>query len=139
MQPPGPEPARAPKDSASRDPARRQALGRLGEDAAARYLEGLGLSVLSRNFRVRRGEIDLIARDGPALVFVEVKTRRGTGYGTPAASVTPVKVRRLRRAALEYLDQHTGPASGELRFDLIAVEVDGRGAIERIEHLRGIE
>ena len=66
----------------------RAGLGALGEQIAVRYLTDAGLAVLDRNWRSRRGELDVVARDGDALVFCEVKARRGTGYGVPAAAVT---------------------------------------------------
>ena len=78
-------------------------LGRSGEEAAVRYLEKRRYTIVERGFRMLRGEIDIIARDGPTIVFVEVKTRRGLGFGPPAASVTPAKQRQIRRIAQAYL------------------------------------
>ncbi|MGZ6792765.1 MAG: YraN family protein, partial [Mycobacteriales bacterium] len=66
----------------------RQALGRWGEEHAVRHLEAAGYEVLSRNWRCREGELDIVARSGGALVFVEVKARTGTAYGEPAEAVT---------------------------------------------------
>ena len=77
----------------------RVAQGTAAEDLALRYLEARGLSLVTRNFRCRTGELDLIMRDGEHLVFVEVRSRRSTRYGTPAESVTRTKQQRLLRAA----------------------------------------
>lgn len=116
-----------------RPPDRRQALAREGERAAELALRRAGLTVLERRFRVRLGEIDLIARKGELLVFVEVKTRRGTGYGPPAHAVTAVKRRRMARVAEVYL-QRTGCATRPCRFDVVEVFAGPRG-IERVEHI----
>jgi putative endonuclease len=81
----------------------RHQLGRLGEALAAGLLEDTGLRVVARNWRCREGEIDLVAAGPGMLVFCEVKTRRGDGYGSPAAAVVPLKQARLRRLAAAYL------------------------------------
>jgi putative endonuclease len=81
----------------------RREFGRLGEALAATLLEAAGLRVVARNWRCREGEIDLIAAGPGLLVFCEVKTRRGHGYGSPAAALTPTKQARLRRLAAAYL------------------------------------
>ena len=104
----------------SRDP--RQALGRLGEASAEALLERAGLKVVARRFRRRSGEIDLVAERGDLIVFVEVKTRRGTGFGTPAEAVTRVKQERMARVALAYL-QRTGGLERRTRFDVVEVHV----------------
>ncbi|KIX66225.1 hypothetical protein SF23_20485, partial [Streptomyces sp. MBRL 10] len=74
----------------------RQALGRYGEDLAARRLTEAGMSVIARNWRCRGGEIDIVARDGDALVVCEVKTRRAGDFEHPMAAVRPAKTERLR-------------------------------------------
>lgn len=112
-----------------------EALGRYGEELAVRTLRAQGMTVIDRNWRCREGEIDVVARDGSALVFCEVKTRRGSDYGTPAAAVDVHKLARLRRLAGAWLAAHTEHAL-ELRIDVVAITVD-RGA-PRIEHLRGV-
>ena len=81
-------------------PDPRRALGTSGEDAVARWYEREGYEILDRNWRVREGEIDLVVRRGTTVVFCEVKTRRGTGFGFPAEAVTVAKQRRLRGLAL---------------------------------------
>ena len=77
--------------------------GRLGEDLAADFLRQKGLRVLEKNVRTHFGEIDMICRDGRIIVFVEVKTRTSTVYGSPLEAVTRQKIKRLSRAALSYL------------------------------------
>jgi putative endonuclease len=125
---------------------RRRALGRRGEDLAAAHLRALGFATIARNVRTRRGEIDLIAFDGRALVFAEVKTRcvsasrrairedhvplRGLGAGQRA---------RLRHLASAWLrdERGTRPSADTIRFDAIGVVLDTGGAQRRIEHVEG--
>lgn len=111
-------------------------LGRHGEQLAARHLQADGWTVLDRNWRCRDGELDIVAEDGATLVFCEVKTRRGEGFGSPFDAVTAVKARRLRTLALRWLADHR-PGAVEVRFDVIGVVVP-RDAPARIEHLRGV-
>ena len=99
-------------------------LGSLGENIAVTYLTDAGLRVLDRNWRCREGEIDLVARDGDALVFCEVKTRRGTGYGHPLEAVTRAKQIRLRTLAQRWLAAHAEHAP-DLRFDVVGVLLRG--------------
>ena len=81
----------------------RSVLGEEGERAAARFLEARGYRILERNYRTRRGEIDLIAEDGRILVFVEVKVRLDDRFGGPAAAITRAKQARIARLAQQYL------------------------------------
>ena len=115
----------------------RGALGKYGESLAARRLARAGMTVLERNWRCgRTGEIDIVARDGDALVVVEVKTRSGDGYGHPAEAVTHAKLARLRRLAAEWLAGHDlHPRS--VRVDVIAVRTARRGPAT-VEHLTGV-
>ncbi len=115
---------------------RRQEIGRYGEDVAARYLTDHGAVVLARNWRCRWGELDIVARDGDAVVICEVKTRSGTGYGSPLEAVTPVKLARLHRLAAAYLTE-TGTRAPRVRIDAIAVLRPARGPAT-VEHRRGI-
>ena len=109
-------------------------LGAHGERIAAAYLTDSGLRVLDRNWRCRDGELDIVAREGDALVFCEVKTRRGVGYGHPVEAVTPVKQRRLRVLAQRWLAAHDENAP-DLRFDVVGVLVrPARPAL--VTHLR---
>lgn len=103
---------------------RRQQLGRTGEEAALQYLEQQGYRILERNFRCRLGEIDLIARDGQTLVFIEVKTRRSQMFGAPALAVTKEKQRRLIKTSQFYLSQK-GAAQPVCRFDVVTVQIEG--------------
>ena len=96
--------------------------GRAGEDEAARFLEARGLSVLARNVRAGGGEIDLVAGDGRAVVFVEVKWRRDASRGTPAEAVTPGKRRKLLSAARAWLAENPAAGSRDVRFDVVAIE-----------------
>ena len=101
----------------------RQALGIDGEDTACRVLERRGYRILARRYRTRFGEIDLVARHGDYIVFVEVKTRRGGRFGEPAAAVTAEKQRRLTVMASDYLARHRlerAPA----RFDVVGITAE---------------
>lgn len=109
-------------------------LGRRGEQIAAAYLTRAGLRVLDRNWRCREGELDIVARDVGALVFCEVKTRRGTGYGLPVDAVTARKQSRLRLLAQRWLAAHDEHAP-EVRFDVVGVLVSRSGPAV-VTHLR---
>ncbi|RPK82183.1 hypothetical protein EES45_09845 [Streptomyces sp. ADI97-07] len=115
----------------------RGALGRYGEDVAARLLADAGMSVVQRNWRCRMGEIDIVARDGDAVVVCEVKTRRAGSFEHPMEAVTPAKADRLRRLAEIWLDRHGGPPPGGVRIDLVGVILPRRGA-PVAEHVRGV-
>jgi putative endonuclease len=110
----------------------RRALGRWGEDLAARHLASKGYEIMNRNWRCEYGEIDLVARDAGCLAFVEVRTRRGRTLGTPEESITPAKQARLIELAEAYLQAHDWP--GHWRIDVVAVEVDRRGRLQRVDH-----
>ena len=111
-----------------------QTPGRLGEEAAARFLEQRGWRILTRNFRTRFGEIDIVARDGATLVFVEVKTRSSARFGAPAEAVDTTKRRRLSKTALHYMmREHL--IGVPARFDVASVFLDGQGQVARIEIL----
>jgi putative endonuclease len=109
-------------------------LGAHGERIAAAYLTDSGLRVLDRNWRCRDGELDIVARDGDALVFCEVKTRRAVGFGHPVEAVGPGKQRRLRTLAQRWLAAHDEHAP-VLRFDVVGVLVRGT-APAVVTHLR---
>ena len=126
----------APEQDGGRAPDPRRELGRRGEDLAARVLTDAGLVVLDRNWRCRSGELDIVATDGATLVVVEVKTRTGTGYGSPAESVTPRKLTRMRRLAQLWLAEHrVGWVA--VRFDVVAV-LARPGCAPEVEHLVGV-
>ncbi|MFV2120958.1 YraN family protein [Streptomyces sp. Act-28] len=114
------------------------ALGRYGERLAARRLGEAGMAVLARNWRCGRdGEIDIVARDGDAVVVCEVKTRRAGAFQHPLAAVTRAKAERLRRLAECWLDRHGGPPPGGVRIDLVGVVLPRRGA-PVVHHVRGV-
>ncbi|MEV0556475.1 YraN family protein [Streptomyces sp. NPDC050597] len=116
----------------------RNALGKYGEDLAARWLTESGMKVLQRNWRSgRAGEIDIVARDGDALVVCEVKTRRTGTFEHPMAAVTPVKAQRLRGLAERWLQEHGGAPPGGVRIDVVGVLLPDRGA-PVVEHVRGV-
>jgi putative endonuclease len=100
--------------------AAKDALGRRGEDLAVQYLEQRGLIVLSRNWRCREGEVDVVATDRRRLVVCEVKTRSGTGFGEPADAVDNRKAARIRRVTQAWLAAHQVRWC-EIRFDVLAV------------------
>ena len=113
----------------------RRALGQWGEDLAVRHLQGQGLEVLDRNWRCREGELDIVAREGRALVFVEVKTRSGILYGEPAEAVTRVKARRIHVLAMRWLAEQRPSGRWDLRFDVVSVlRTNG---LPEVLHLRG--
>ena len=99
---------------------KRLSLGQWGEEVAARHLQRLGMKILERNVRTPVGEIDLVARHGRTLVFVEVKTRRGRIFGVPQESVGRTKQRQILRAAQWYLGDGKGRGL-QPRFDVVAV------------------
>lgn len=123
----------------------RQQLGAHGEDVAAAALEKAGMTVLARNWRCRRGELDAVALEhgdrGSTLVFCEVKTRRGLGYGSPTEAITYAKLRRLRQLAAEWISTEWAGREG-LRVDDIRIDVVGvllqPGEPPAITHLRGV-
>jgi len=107
--------------------------GELGEHAAKRHLQKLGLKFLTANFRSARGEIDLIFRDGDCLAFIEVKTRSSEDWTRPAAAVDARKRRLLSQAALDYLRLLKNP-SVKIRFDIVEVLL-ADGEVREIRHL----
>ena len=115
---------------------RSAALGRWGEDLAVQHLTAAGLEVLDRNWRCVEGELDVVARDGDGtVVFVEVKTRAGTGFGLPTEAVGHVKQRKLRVLASRWLAEHPTGRCG-LRFDVVGI-VRRPGEAPTVSHLRG--
>ena len=104
----------------------RRELGTAGEAAVSAWYEAAGYAVVDRNWRVRDGEIDIVARRGTTIVFCEVKTRRSDAFGAPAEAVTARKQARLRKLVVQWLAAHDARAD-ELRFDVASVRPDGRG------------
>jgi putative endonuclease len=134
-----------PEHSAARRNHSRRRRGQLGEDLAARHLQRRGYSIVDRNVRSPRGEIDLIAFDGHTLVFAEVKTlvarsgseREPTPAPSPLEGLRPRQRARLRRLAVAWLSDARPhrPTASELRFDAIGVLIDERGRLLRLDHL----
>ncbi len=119
------------------DESRTAALGRYGEQLAAEHLTAAGMTVLARNWRCAEGELDLVLRDTDGtLVFCEVKTRSGTGFGEPSEAVGPRKAHKLRTLACRWLVEHRPPGAADLRFDVVSV-VRQRGSAPQLQHLRG--
>lgn len=116
----------------------RHTLGADGEDAACEYLQKQKYRILTRNYRIPRGEIDIIAKDGHELVFVEVKTRRSLHYGYPEEAVSFAKEQRIARAIRYYLCGVSG--DGAYRVDIVSVSYDDRDPREnpKIYHIKGV-
>ena len=110
----------------------RQRTGRLGEDLAKRHLEALGHRILGTNQRYPSGEIDIIAERDQTLAFIEVRTRRGKSLGSPEESITPRKQAHMVAAAQEYLEVND-IQNRPWRIDVIAVELDHRDALVRLD------
>ena len=105
---------------------KKKELGAKGEEIAVRYLKSRGYRIVERNYRIRLGEIDIIAEHGDDLVFIEVKTRSDILYGSPFESVTKQKQQQLSKVALEYISKkncHNRPC----RFDVVGIEFHGDG------------
>jgi putative endonuclease len=104
----------------------RQQLGESGEEIACRELGARGYAIVARRYRTRYGEIDIVARDGDFVVFVEVKLRTTGEFGGAAESVTPWKQRRVIAMAVDYLSRN-GLTDRPCRFDVVAVDVQDNG------------
>ena len=111
---------------------KRRETGALGENLACEFLGNNGYSIVERNFRCPSGEVDIIARQKETLVFVEVRTKSSRWFGSPEESITSTKMEKLRNVAAYYWQNHTNlPESW--RIDVVAIEVNGRGRVSRIE------
>lgn len=119
----------------TRPPNERTAAGRDAEDRVCAFLRKRGMQVMERNFRTRGGEIDIVARDGDLLAFVEVRFREEGGHGLPEESVGPAKRRRIVAAARAYLATVPPESWREARFDVAAV--DGGDAAPVIRYYAG--
>jgi putative endonuclease len=107
-------------------PSDRDALGRRGEDEAARHLRSLGYRIVGRRERVLRGDIDIVALDGRTVVFVEVRSRTSTTHGHPAETVGPRKQRRIAELAAAYIRRHR-LEDESVRIDVVAVTFPAAG------------
>ncbi len=104
--------------------------GRLGEELARNFLKEKGYEIVKSNFSTRFGEIDLICKDGPTVVFVEVKTKRGVDFGTPEEMFTKGKADRVKRMASVYLEGR----ETNCRIDMVAVVLGDNNKPERMTH-----
>ena len=111
-------------------------LGRRGEEVAAAYLKRAGIRILDRNWRCADGEIDIVAVERRVLVICEVKTRSGTGCGSPLDAISRAKLRRLRRLAIRWVVAN-GVLFDEVRIDVLGLVRDQAGNFH-IEHIRGV-
>lgn len=109
-------------------------FGSASEGRAVAYLKRKGFRILERNYRAPAGEIDIVALDGKTVVFIEVKARRGEGFGGPEAAVDDRKQRRISRAALAYLSAHRA-LDRLCRFDILSVR-EAPSRTPRIDHIR---
>lgn len=111
--------------------AQHNETGKKGEDEAVRYLREQGYEIMTRNYRYQHAEIDLIARKGKLLAFIEVKTRTNLNYGNPEEFVSYTKARLVMKAAEHYIFDRDW--LGDIRFDIVAVSLSGNEL--RIKHI----
>ena len=115
-------------------PLTRREVGAKGEKLAEEHLKRRGYKIVERNFRCRQGEVDIIAQQGECLVFVEVRTKKSYGYGTPEESITIAKSERLISLADSYIQTlDTPPPSW--RIDVVAVELTPDDKVSRLDHI----
>ena len=114
---------------------KRQTTGMLGEKLAADFLTKQGYKIIETNFRCKEGKVDIIAREGDFLVFIEVRTKTSRAFGTPEESVTARKKAHLRNVAARYLESYDSQLP-EWRIDFVAVELDRTGKTRRIEVIK---
>jgi putative endonuclease len=112
--------------------ARQQTIGKWGEGIAAQFLQEKGYEILQRNVRSSYGELDIVARCGGTIVFVEVKTRTSSSFGLPEISVSPRKIRHLIESAQAFMQLYPGPEEA-WRVDVIAIEGRPGGPDPHIE------
>ena len=113
----------------------KRSLGRRGEEIAVAHLQAQGYSILDRNWRCSAGELDVVAREGETLAFVEVRTRRGNRFGSAEESITPAKQAKLVELAQTYLQEHS-LRDQAWRIDVVAVEMDRQGEVKRLNLIR---
>ena len=111
----------------------RQSIGKEGEEIARKYLEKRGYKIITANYRTRHGEIDLIARDGATLVFIEVKTRTQQRFGSPFDALTARKCMNISKVALQYLITHGGMEQ-PARFDVVSVRPGEKPEVEIVQN-----
>lgn len=115
-------------------------LGTTGEEIATEYLKRKGFEILQRNFTVRGGEIDIVARHRDILIFVEVKTRTGRTFGEADESVDSTKKHRIHRAIGRYIHENAAQKDPDYRIDLLEIHLDpATKKLESITHFEDIE
>jgi len=114
----------------------RRSLGDFGERVAAAHLEANGYRILATNYRVREGQIDIVAQRGVVVVFVEVKTRRGDAFGAAVEGLRGRQAQRLLDAASAFGQAHPD-LPPDRRIDLIAIDLDSSGRVVSLEHIEG--
>lgn len=107
----------------------------IGEKLAAEFLMKQGYQIIGTNYRCKEGEVDIIAKDGEFLVFVEVRAKNSNKFGSPEESMTARKKEHLRNVSARYLETHEG-LPPQWRIDFVAVELDGKGKTIRIEVIK---
>jgi len=110
----------------------RRETGMLGENLARVYLQNLDYRIIETNYRCPEGEIDIVAEHNGYTVFVEVRTKRSTSFGSPEDSITTAKKRRMRASAYQYCQTHDN-VSSHWRIDMVAIELDRNNMLSRIE------
>ena len=115
----------------------KQQTGNYGEDLACKFLQKQGYKILERNYRIRGGEIDIVAKDKKTLVFVEVKTRYSHEYGLPEESITPWKIKALLKTARFYI-QKIKWGEKEYRLDFVSVDFADSRENPKIEIIKNI-
>lgn len=112
-------------------------VGKSGEDIASGFLRKKNYKIIEQNFKKRYGEIDIVALDGETLVFIEVKTRKSTEFGSPLESITPWKLRSVIKTAQYYKLTHLKlPES--LRIDAVGIKLSDNGSVKEIELVKNI-
>lgn len=111
---------------------KRRDVGILGEQLAGDFLKERGYYILETNYRCREGEIDIVARHKDSLVFIEVRTKTSLEFGSPEESITPAKMEKLRTVAAHYQQTHDN-LPDLWRIDVVAVELDRKGKVSRLE------
>jgi putative endonuclease len=114
---------------------KRKTTGMIGEKLAAAFLTRQGYEIIETNYRCKEGEVDIIAKDGEFLVFVEVRAKNNNKFGTPEESITARKKGHLRNVSARYLETHDDLPT-QWRIDFVAVELDGYGNTKRLEVIK---
>lgn len=120
------------------DNGKTQMLGKKGECLAAHFLQSQGYGILENNVRFQRWELDLIAEKNRELIFVEVKTRRGTRFGYGEEAVSRKKQKNALSVGFDYLKKHSSSKFTKWRFDIIAIDIDSDGSVKEVRHMKDV-